>query len=272
MLKIPKLPRDEQAAEIVRDFINNRLIAMMERIIEEEMAFKLFMSGKGAGDLGKKPLDEVINMDELMQDMDFAENVSLMYLPDNYPKEKANREFLGLYKLLKAMKEYVPELPMEYVLYYVIYNEVWQVDQINEDMEDGFFDDLMDDPFFDGIEDEEATTVERISEPDRTIVRGALEAEVKAVEESEDDDNEDSFTAEDYINMFEDLREYKEVCFWDTDFAILDEITEDELIQSDAAKILGISERQDIKTIEFSTDGRNKVRMEMNNPPWENEE
>ena len=102
MLKIPNLPKNEQAAEIVRNFINNRLIAMMERIIEEEMAFKLIMSGKGAGDLGKKPLDEVIDMDELMQDMDFAENVSLMYLPDNYPKEKANREFIGLYKLPKA--------------------------------------------------------------------------------------------------------------------------------------------------------------------------
>lgn len=72
MLKIPVLPQDEQAAEIVRNFINNRLITMMEGIIEEEMAFKLILSGKDADDLGEKPLDEVIDMDALMQDMDFA--------------------------------------------------------------------------------------------------------------------------------------------------------------------------------------------------------
>lgn len=154
---------------------------------------------------------------------------------------------------------------MEYILYHVIYNEVWQVDQINEDMEDGLFDDLMDDPFFEGIEDEEVTTVERIPEPDRAIVLKALAVEAEMEEE-------EGITAEDLIESYEDLREYENICFWDMDFVLLDEITEDELVHSDAAKFLGIDERQDVKTVEFSTDGKNKVKMEMNIPPWENED
>ena len=262
MLKIPELPPDEAAAEIVRKFINNRLIGLMEDIIDEEVAFDMIMSGKAAAtEMEDKPFDELVDIDELMQDMDFAENVSQMYLPDGYPIEKANREFLGLYKLLKAKNEYVPELPMEYVLYRVIMNEIWQVDQINEDMEDGLYDDLMDDPFFEGIEDEEVTTVERIPEPDRSIVLNALE-----VWEDED------LTAEYIINQYEDLREYEEVCFWDTDFAFLDQMSEDELIHSDMAKFLGIGERRDTQVMEISTDGNNKIKLEVNIPPWENEE
>ena len=161
MLRLPSIPQDEQAAAIVKEFINNRLIRMMEDIILDEVAFSMAFSGGIPEDLGKKPMDEVIDIDELMQNMEFAKNVSLSYLPENYPIEKANREFLGLYKLLKAKNEYVPELPMEYVLYSVIQNAIWQVDMINQDTEDGLFDELMDDPFFEGIGDEEYTTIER---------------------------------------------------------------------------------------------------------------
>ena len=41
---------------------------------------------------------------------------------------------------LKAKKEYVPELPMEYILYCIIHNEIWQVDQINDFTSEGLFD------------------------------------------------------------------------------------------------------------------------------------
>ena len=83
MLKIPELPPDEAAAEIVRKFINNRLIGLMEDIIDEEVAFDMIMSGKAAAtEMEDKPFDELVDIDELMQDMDFAENVSQMYLPD----------------------------------------------------------------------------------------------------------------------------------------------------------------------------------------------
>ena len=262
MLRLPSIPQDEQAAAIVKEFINNRLIRMMEDIILDEVAFSMAFSGGIPEDLGKKPMDEVIDIDELMQNMEFAKNVSLSYLPENYPIEKANREFLGLYKLLKAKNEYVPELPMEYVLYSVIQNAIWQVDMINQDTEDGLFDELMDDPFFEGIEDEEYTTIELIPEPERSIVLKGLEREA-----------EEDFGPEDLILHYEDLREYKETCFWDVDFALLDDIDEDSLIHSDLAKILGIGERQDVRQVEFSVAGGNtKVKMEINDAPWDSEE
>ena len=76
MLKIPSLPAGE-AAEIVKKFMNNRLISLMEEIIEEEVVFNMAMSGDIDDDLGNKPLDEVVDIDALMQNMDFAENVAL---------------------------------------------------------------------------------------------------------------------------------------------------------------------------------------------------
>lgn len=175
------MPSDLKAAEIVKNFINDRLVRMMEEIIEDELAFVMAMSGEIDKDLGKKPLDEVIDMDALMQEMKFAENVSLNYLPDDYPIEKANREFLGLYRFLWAKEEYVPELPMEYVLNRVIGSAIWDVDMINSDIENGLSDDLDGDTFYNGIEEEgEITTIERIPDPDRAIVLATLEEEYKA--------------------------------------------------------------------------------------------
>ncbi|MCR5452702.1 MAG: hypothetical protein K6F00_08760 [Lachnospiraceae bacterium] len=271
MLKIPSLPSDPVAADIVKKFINNRLIGMMEEIIEDEIAFVMAMSGGIDQDLGEKPLDEVVDMDSLMQNLEFAENVSLSYLPDNYPIEKANREFIGLYRLLRAKDEYVPELPMEYVLDRIIENAIWQVDMINEDMADGFFDALKDNPFFDGTEEEgELTTIERIPNPDRAVVLAALEKECEEIELPEDD--EDDYGPEDMILLYEDLRNYVETCFWDTDFAFLDEMDEDTLINSVEAKQLGIDARTDVKKVELSLDGNINVNMEINAAPWDMEE
>ncbi len=258
MLKIPMLPEDPKAAEIVKNFINNRLVRMMEEIILDEVEFALIMSGDYREDDVNKSVEELVDMDSLMQSREFAENVSMIYLPDEYPVEKANREFLGLYRLLKAKNEYVPELPMEYVLNSIINNEIWQVDQIAEDTEEGLFDDMMDDPFFEGIEDEEYTTVEQIPEPDRGTVLKALEAQC-----------DDDMTAEDLIAYYEDLRNYEETCFWDTDFAFLDSMDEDTLIHSDLAAKLGIGEREDVKKFEMPMENGKSIKVEMNVAPWD---
>ena len=203
-----------------------------------------------------------MDIDKLANDPDFAANVSMAYLPDNYPVDKANREFFGLYKLLKARKEYVPELPMEYVLYHIIMNEVWQVDMINEDTEDGMFDDLKDDPFFKGIEEEEYTTVEKIPEPERSVALAGLEKYAAELEEEA--------TAKEVLSEYEDLRNYGEICFWDTDFAMLDEWDEEVLIHSELGKYMGLGERQDVKKMEMEIGG-SKVNVEMNIAPWERE-
>ena len=143
MLKFQFIPGDAQAQKIIKSFINNRLVAMMEEIILDEAGWNMAMDGTLSDVPKDAGFDDLVDIDKLADDMGFAENVSMSYLPDNYPIEKANREFFGLYKLLKAKKEYVPELPMEYVLYHIIMNEVWLIDEINEDTKDGLFDEII---------------------------------------------------------------------------------------------------------------------------------
>ena len=264
MLKFEFIPGNAEAQNIIKAFINNRLVSLMEQIILDEAVWDLAMDGE---DIPKDAaFNDLVDIDKLSNDMDFAENVSSTYLPDNYPLEKANREFFGLYKLLKAKKEYVPELPMEYVMYRVIMNEVWQIDMINQDTEDGLFDELMDDPFFEGIEDEEYTTIERIPEPERSVALDGLKeyAFDMSLETGEET------TAEGVLAQYEDLRNYDEICFWDTDFALLDRVDEDTLINSEVGKALGLAGRKDIKKMEMDIGG-SKVNMEMNIAPWERE-
>ena len=117
MLRFEYIPGNEEAQKIIKAHINNRLIALMEGIILDEVDWNLAMHGELENIPEDASFEDLADVDALMNDMDFAENVSMSYLPDNYPIEKANREFFGLYKLLKAKNEYVPELPMEYVLY-----------------------------------------------------------------------------------------------------------------------------------------------------------
>ena len=268
MLKIPVLPADEKAAEIVKIFINNRLIELKEGVIMDEVGFQLAMDGELDESTAEKTFDELVNIDSLMEDIGFAEEVSMRYLPDNFPIERANREFFSLYRLLKAKNEHVPELPMEYILFHIIEEEVWKIDLINGDAEDGVFDELVDDLFFEGIEDGEYSTIMLIPEPDRSVVMEAMEAEAEELYE-----DEDSLTVDELINRFEDLREYEETCFWDFDFEMLDEIDEKTLISSDMAKYVGIGERRDKKIIQFPTsDGGKSVNIEMNIAPWDMED
>ncbi|MBR1629091.1 MAG: hypothetical protein IJ679_07490 [Lachnospiraceae bacterium] len=264
MLKISALPQDPEAAEIVKKFMNDRLIRLMERIIQDEVDWTSVF-GEGESDeegtaTGGSAGGE-IDIDALMKDRNFAENVSMMYLPDNYPIEKANYEFFGLYKLLKAKGEYVPELPMEYILYHIICGEVEQVDHIQEDIDSGMFDEFANDPFFDGAEDEEYTTIEHIPEPERSVVLAALEQEIE----------EDEDTPEDMILDFEDLRTYGDLCFWDEDFAFLDDMSEEELLNSSFGEMMGISERRDQKVVEFDMEGKN-VKLDMTIAPWDMED
>ena len=163
---------------------------------------------------------------------------------------------------------------MEYVLYNVIMNEVWQIDMINEDTEEGVFDDLMDDPFFEGIEDEEYTTIERIPEPEWSIALAGIREDAK--DEAADrfgngyTDSDLDVVAEELLTEHENLRQYEEICFWDTDFAFLDDCDEDTLIRSQAGEFMGLGERQDVKKMEMEIGG-NTVKMEVNIAPWEME-
>ncbi len=299
MLKLPNQLTDPKANEIVKTFVNERLINLMEEIILDEVAWNMALSGELTEEAATKPFEEMVNIAELMNDMDFAQNVSLMYLPDNYPADRANQEFFGLYNLLKAEKEYVPDLVKEYILFAIIYMEVEQTDMINEDIAEGLYDDLddldeideleelkymgeddlseddfADIPFFDGMDDEdvEYTTVEQIPEPERTIVKEAIR---KQYEGSAPPEELEDFL--DYaLSTYEDLREYEENCFWNHDFMMLDEMSEEELIKSDLNEVLGIADPKPANVIEFpfrQSDGKEKnIRAKVIVHPWDAED
>ena len=292
MLRVPNLIGEEKAEKIVTEFVNYRLLEIMEDIILDEVVWGMAMRGELDESASTKSFDELVDLKELMLDDQFAAAVSMMYLPENYPLNKANKKFFGLYKLLKAKKEYVPDLAMEYILYSILESEVGEVDMINQDMEDGLFDDL-EDGMFDGFDEdfdedfeddeddffgddfddeEELSTVERIPESDRTVVKKAVleaykgEFEGKELEE----------TAEYLVNCYEDLREYLDICFWDTDFLFLDDYTEEQLKQLEANEQLGIVAEKEKKIIEFPFQNREgkktRIKAELDIDPWDLED
>ncbi|MBQ8940679.1 MAG: hypothetical protein IJ062_02505 [Firmicutes bacterium] len=241
MLMLPPYFKDEEANKIVTRFVNKRLLDLMQEIILDEVSWNLAMAGQLNNDAASQNFDELVDIESLIYDMDFAENISMTYLPDNYPIERANYNFFGLYKLLKAKKEYVPELAMEYILYHIIYSAVGEIELIgSEEWEEIFYDDQV---FWDE-EDEDYSTVINIPEPDRTAVLNAIRNENPNFSEEE---------IEETINLFEDLREYGNVCFWDTDFTLLDKYTEEEIKNSELNERMGIidMERSNIIKIPF---------------------
>ncbi len=271
------------------------------------------LSGELPEDAGNKSFEEMVNIAELMNDMDFAQNVSLTYLPDNYPVDRANQEFFGLYNLLKAENEYVPDIVKEYILFAIIYMEVEETDMINEDMADGLYDGLddldeideleeskyleaddseglegadipfLDDlseeefaeiPFFDNMNDDdmECTTVEQIPEPERSIVKDAIRKQYEGSVEPEELEEHIDYA----LSTYEDLREYEEYCFWDHDFMMLDEMSEEELISSDLNKVMGMADPKPSNVIEFpfrQSDGKEQtIKAKIIVHPWDTEE
>lgn len=186
MLRFPEeFMGGEKCNGILKKFVNDRLIRIMDDI----------MADKGY---------EPEKVEE--GDMIFAQKVSAGFLPENYPVSKANYVFLGLYNLLKAGEDMVPEITMEYVLDGAIN---WAIEQAQRA----------------GRE-----PVEQV--PGREFVLASIQKEL-------DEEGED-LTAEEMLEMYEDLREYIDVCFWDIDFALLDQLSKEQLRHSDLNKLLGI--------------------------------
>ena len=237
----------------------------MQEIILDEVSWDLILAGQLNGEeAAAKSFDELVDIESLIYDMDFAQNISMTYLPDNYPIEKANYNFFGLYKLLKAKKEYVPALAMEYILYHIIYGAVGEIDMIAEEDWDEIFDD---DPENFSEDEEEYSTVMNIPGSDRTVVLNAVRNENPDFSEEE---------IEETINLFEDLREYGSTCFWDADYSLLDKFTEEELRNSDLDKRMGIMDKENSNIIKIPFKDRNGKRVNLKTEflinPWDLEE
>ncbi len=99
MLQLPNPIGDEKADKIITEFVNYRLLEIMEDIILDEVVWGMAQRGELDQSASTKSFDELVDLKELMLDDEFAAAVSMSYLPDNYPLEKANKKFFGLYKV-----------------------------------------------------------------------------------------------------------------------------------------------------------------------------
>ena len=116
MLKFPTLfVEDEKANEIVKQFMNQRLVEMMQDIILEYT----FIDAA---------------QEILPQDIGFCNYISFLF-PKNYSKNAQGEIFLGLYQLLTGEEEKVPTLIMEYVMNSVIADYIESYDELeNEEL------------------------------------------------------------------------------------------------------------------------------------------
>ncbi len=79
-----------------------------------------------------------------------------------------------------------------------------------------------------------------------------------------------------FINLYEDLREYDETCFEDTDFLLLDKMSQEEIIKSGLDEYMGIIVPKETRSIEFPVQGKNgqelNVKAEIYIHPWDLED
>ncbi len=148
------------------------------------------------------------NFDE--QDEIFLDYVE-SYFPLNYPSDKMAETFYGFYHLLKSEEEFVPKLAMEYLMAELLCSHI----EFSEDA---------------------GLSLEVPIENEREYVLSIIvsELDLKGLRE------EVACEVNQYLSQFENLREYTETCFWDTDYELLNQYSEEQLLESEANDTLGI--------------------------------
>lgn len=181
-----------------------------ERIVVEYISGRLLGLLKDA--LFCSMVERIEDLEE--NDEDFQDYIAL-YFPRSYDRNKMVKTFSGLYALLQSQDEFVPELAMEYLMANLIMGKL-------EEYKEMGMEELMVEPM-----EKHAYIIGKLHE----IYDG----------------NEDEFgiSAEEIMNQIENLQEYLELCFWDMDYALLDECSEDELRDSPLNEILGIGLKED---------------------------
>ena len=253
MLMMYCTPGGEKCQEIGRKFVNDRLI----RLVDDAIMFYVHMCGKDERYREKitcpadweKPLDEIVDMERLSQDEKFfSEYLDMMGLvPRTVGPQRALRDFFSLRKLLRAKKEYKPDLSMEYILLALINMEL----------------DLCKD------EPESHERVKRIQDNDRQLMMEELriDAEQNRAGAKELYANETlEETAESLMAYYEDLDMYEETCFEDIDCLFLDDMDEDEMERSGMADFLGMNIVGDEAKVKVEGNGQ---QFEFSIPAWE---
>ncbi len=196
MLKLPhKYTDDKKADAIIAWYLSRNILELVKNEIVN------YETGR------EKEAQE--------DDPDFC-NAVRVFFPEHYPAVKMGKAFLGLKALLKSEYEFVPELVMEYVMYYLIQMRLENADRL-------------------GMRTQEPISCQR-------------DYVLKALRRAYPDERECSDDGEDIVRLswreelerIEDLHYYENTYFWDFDFMLLDSHTEDELLDSLVSEYLGI--------------------------------
>ena len=256
MLQMYCTPGAEKCQEIGRKFVNDRLIRLVDDAIvsyvdmfDEDQRYRERITCSADWE---KPLDEIIDLERLSHDERFFDDyLDMMGLvPSTVGPQRALRDFFSLRKLLKAKKEYKPDLSMEYILMALIQMEL----DFCKDMPENH------DP------------ISRIPEPGRSEMMEELRVEAEENRAGEEElyaDETLEETAESLMAYYEDLNRYVETCFEDTDCLFLDDMDEEAMEESGFAEGFGVNVKGDEAEIKIEGEGQ---KFEFTVPAWELEQ
>ncbi len=258
MLQMYCTPGAEKCREIGKKFVNDRLIALMDDAIvayvdmfDEEERYRERITCSADWE---KPLEEIVDLERLSHDEKFYDDYLDFngLVPRTVGPQQALHDFFSLRRLLKARKEYKPELSMEYILYALI------------EMELDFCKD----------EPELHERRKRIPEPDRSAMMEELRTEAAENMESAPELYENETieeVMEELMAYYEDLGEYRMTCFEDTDSLFLDDMDDTAMKDSGMADFFGFDLMGDSRKMRIeSVDGGTVYEFDVS--PWETEE
>ena len=250
MLRLYGTSGAEKCIEFGNRFVNDRLISLMEDVVKDyvQMSDHSYMERITDSSDWEKPLDEIIDLERLGRDEKFfSEGLDAYALtPRTVGPQRALHDFFSLYRLLKAKKEYKPDLSMEYILYAIIHNEL------------GICQD----------EPEIHEQIKRIPEPIRSQMMEELLVEAASLKEGDSETwpEEISDIAEHLMSYYEDLDKYISTCFEDGDCFFLDDMDEDEMEDSGFAESFGVNVKGDEAMIKIESNGQS---LEFGVGAWE---
>jgi len=253
MIQMYFLPGKELCLEQGRSFVNSRLIGLMENVMAEyaQIGDDSYMEKITSSEDWEKPLETIIDLDRMRKDEGFVTGWLREYelIPQTIGPQRGLQDFFSLYDLLKAKEEYKPSLSMEYILLGII------------DMELDFCKDMP----------EYHQRVKRIPEPLRSqMMQELLEEAKESREEDPDTEETDEEFAEELMAYYEDLEQYINICFEDTDCLFLDDMDEDEMEESGFADLLGVHITGDSRKMQvIHNSGKTK---EYDVSPWKQDE
>ena len=144
---------------------------------------------------------------------EFDQYLAVQYGVAQRPLESA-RVFAGLYSLLKSRKHFVPTLKMERLLAMLIE----EANDINAEL---------------GEDRQKLVYERRFEGEDRVKVLAALDESMLDI------------PLEEHIRFYETPEVFMDLCFWDSDYAFLDIMDEQELLNSPLNDIFGIGNIKD---------------------------